>query len=436
MTLSRSIVFSGIMALATVATAQTEPLTLAKALGTVEGVNVSVLLSREAAAQALEAANQQRVGIMPIVNLSAQQRRTEAVSVATSGALTQTPATNRFDGKLTGSMALLNPQQLAALKAARAGVAVAQADYQATVQAVMNAVAQTFFTHLRNLRRIDVLDSNIVRAKALVNLAQNQLAAGVATQIDVTRAESLLAQAEQARLQQDTVVYQSALLLQRLLDLDPARGLALAGFEVRRVNAGSFAEGLDQTAFAQRADWLRAQKAVEQSKLDLRTAKFQRLPALGLSGEYGYAAAEVLDSSTKQAWFAGATVTVPIFDGLKSGADQRAALSRQRAQAARLHNLELQISAELRLAQQDATSRYAQITVAEKSLRLAEQELELAQKRFGQGVADNREIIEAQNRLAVASDGLVEAVYQYNLSRVELARAKGDVRGILAERVE
>ena len=424
------------MVLASVATAQTEPLTLAKALGTVEGVNVSVLLSREAAAQALEAANQQRVGIMPIVNLNAQQRRTESVSVATSGALTQTPATNRFDGKLTGSMALLNPQQLAALKASRAGVAVAQADYQATVQAVMSSVAQTFFTHLRNLRRIDVLDSNTVRAKALVNLAQNQLAAGVATQIDVTRAESLLAQAEQARLQQDTVVYQSALLLQRLLDIDPARGLALAGFEVRRVNAGSFAEGFEQTTFAKRADWLRAQKAVEQSKLDLRTAKFQRLPALGLSGEYGYAAAEVLDSSTKQAWFAGATVTVPIFDGLKSGADQRAALSRQRAQSARLHNLELQISAELRLAQQDATSRFAQITVAEKSLRLAEQELELAQKRFGQGVADNREIIEAQNRLAVASDGLVEAVYQYNLSRVELARAKGDVRGILAEKVE
>jgi len=263
------------------------------------------LLSREAAAQALEASNQQRVGIMPVVNLSAQQRRTEAVSVASGGASTQTPATNRFDGGTTGSLALLNPQQLAALKASRAGVAVAQADYQATVQAVMSSVAQTFFTHLRNLRRIDVLDANTARAKALVNLAQNQLAAGVATQIDVTRAESLLAQAEQARLQQDTVVYQSALLLQRLLDLDPARGLALAGFEVRRVNAGAFAEGFDQTTFAERADWLRGQKAVEQSKLELRTAKFQRLPALGLSGEYGYAAAEVLDSSTKQAWFAG-----------------------------------------------------------------------------------------------------------------------------------
>lgn len=434
--LSRLLSVVGLLGLAVAAAAQTEPLTLAKALGSVEGANVNVLLSREAAAQALEATYQQRVGIMPVVNLSAQQRRSETVGVATSGALTQTPATNRFDGKLTGSMALLNPQQLAALKASRAGVAVAQADYQATVQAVMSTVAQTFFTHLRNLRRIDVLDANTARAQALVDLARNQLAAGVATQIDVTRAESLLAQAEQARLQQDTVVYQSALLLQRLLDLDPAGALALANFEVRRVNAGSLAGGLDPTAYARRADWLRAQKAVEQSKLEVQTAKFQRLPALGLNGEYGYAAAEAFDTNTKQAWFAGATVTVPIFDGLKSGADQRVALSRQRAQAARLHNLELQISAELRLAQQDARSRYAQITVAETALRLAEQELELAQKRFGQGVADNREIIEAQNRLAVASDGLVEAVYQYNLSRVELARAKGDVRGILAERVE
>jgi outer membrane protein TolC len=212
--------------------------------------------------------------------------------------------------------------------------------------------------------------------------------------------------------------------------------LALADFQVRRVNAGAFAEGFEQTTFTKRPDWLRAQKALEQARLDLKTAKFERLPLLGLGGEYGFVAAEVFDDTKKQAWFAGATVSMPIFDGLKSSADQRAALSRQRSQAARLKNLELQISAELRLATQDASSRFAQITVAEKSLSLAAQELELAQRRFQQGVADNREIIEAQNRLAVASDGLVEAVYQYNLSRVELARSKGDVRGILAERIE
>ena len=100
----------------------------------------------------------------------------------------------------------------------------------------------------------------------------------------------------------------------------------------------------------------------------------------------------------------------------------------------RLHTLELQISAELLLARQDAGSRNAQITVAEKSLRLAKEQLALAQERYRQGVADNREVVEAQTSLAIADDNFVEAVYQYNLSRVELARAKGDVRTVLAEK--
>jgi outer membrane protein TolC len=101
-----------------------------------------------------------------------------------------------------------------------------------------------------------------------------------------------------------------------------------------------------------------------------------------------------------------------------------------------VRSLELQISSELRLAVQDAGSRNAQIEVAEKSLRLAQEELRLAQQRYQQGVADNREVVEAQNRLAIAEDNLVEATFQYNLSRVELARAKGDVRAVLAEKVQ
>lgn len=71
-----------------------------------------------------------------------------------------------------------------------------------------------------------------------------------------------------------------------------------------------------------------------------------------------------------------------------------------------------------------------------KNARLAEEQLRLARSRYNEGVADNREIIEAQTQLAVAADNLLEAVYQYNLSRVELARAKGDVRAVLAEKAQ
>lgn len=409
-------------------------LTLEQALASVERVSVTVLLSREAAAQAFEVVNQQRAGVMPLVDASLQQRRSQGVSIATVVVASGRPA-SRFDGLLSGNYPLLNMQRLSALRGAKTGAQAAEANYQAVVQDIMTSVAQSYFANLRNLRRLDVLDANIARARALLELARNQLAAGVATQIDVTRAEAQVAQAEQARLQQVTVLYQSELLLKRILDLESGGQLKLADFQVRRADATLFTFSDKKTAFEKRADYLAAQKTLEQTQIDVRSAKFERLPTLSLTGTYGYASANFDDNSKQEQWSAGVGLSVPVFDGLRNGANRRIALSRQRAQAARVHNLELQITSELRLALQDAGSRNAQITVAGKNLQLAQEELRLAQQRYRQGVADNREVVEAQNRLAIADDNFVEAVYQYNLSRVELARTRGDVRSVLSEKV-
>lgn len=409
-------------------------LTLQQALATVENVNVNVLLSREAAAQAVEAVNQQRSTTLPQLDAVVQQRRSQGVSIATVVVASGRPA-SRFDALVSGSYALLHPQRLSALRGARVGAQVARANYEAVIQDVLADVAETYFTHLRNLRRLDVLDANIARAKSLLELARNQLAAGVATQIDVTRAEAQVAQAEQARMQQVTALYRSELFLKRLLDLDPGGPLQLADFQVRRADAILYTFSEEKTAFERRADYLAAQKALEQSQIDVRTARYERLPSLALTGNYGYASANFDDNTKQDQWSAGLGLNIPIFDGLRAGANKRIALSRQRAQSSRLHNLELQISSELRLALQDAGSRNAQIAVAEKNLHLAQEELRLAQQRYRQGVADNREVVEAQNRLAIADDNFVEAVYQYNLSRVELARTKGDVRAVLTEKV-
>ena len=408
-------------------------LTLEEALGTVEGVNLTVLLSRETAAQAVETANIARVGILPNIALSGQQRRTDSVSIS-GGVPLSGFVSNRFDGLFTGSYNLFSAQAISALQSARAGVGIAQADYRSTLQLVLASVAQSYFTHLRNLRRLAVFDANVVRSRALLELAQNQFNAGVVTRIDVTRAQGQLELDIQARLQQETVDYTSELALKRQLGLDPLPPLQLADFAVQRVDPTKLGVGADQSVFDQRADWVRAQKAVEQARIDVRTATYERLPTLTLSGQYGQAAANYNDSGQKQEWFFGGIVSVPIFDGLRAGADRRAALSRQRGQELRLHDMELQISSELLLARQNASSRNAQITVADDNVKIAHEQLALAQERYRQGVANNLEVVQAQASLAVADDNYVEAVYQYNLSRTELARAKGDVRTVLAEK--
>ncbi len=110
-------------------------MTLEQAMASVERVGLNVLLSREAAAQAVEVANQQRSGNLPILTASAQQRRSQGVSIATVVVTSGRPA-NRFDALLSGSYALFDPDVRATLAAARMGIQVAQANYAAAVQAV------------------------------------------------------------------------------------------------------------------------------------------------------------------------------------------------------------------------------------------------------------------------------------------------------------
>ncbi len=331
---------------------------------------------------------------------------------------------------------MLDPQRIASYAAARLGVRVAELNVEETRETVLAAVAETYFRHLRNISRVGVLDANIQRARALLDLAQRQVDAQVATQIDVTRAEAQLATAEQARLQQETVLRESELQLKRFLALDLSEPLTLEQFEVRRVEASPFSVGLEMTAFEKRADYLRAMQQLEQNELEVRAAKFGRLPAIALNGSTGIVGEVAFDGDDAQVWSGGVSLSVPVFDGARTRALTRLALSRQRAQELRVQDLRLQIGAEVRLANQDTRSRHAQVAVAERSLRLAEEELRLAQIRFEQGVADNREIVDAQNSLAIASDNLIEAIYQYNLSRLELARVRGGVREILDEQTE
>jgi len=421
-----------VAALAFQSAAHAATLTLREALEAVDRTSITVLLSREAAVQAIAASQQQRAALLPNVTLNASQNRSSSASFA-NGTVSQNSPSNRFSGTLNATLNLLDAQNIASYSASKLAVNVAELDVNVARETVTATVAQTYFQHLRNLRRITVLDANIARAKALLDLARTRAETGVATQIDVTRAEAVLATAEQARLQQETVVQSSELSLKQLLDLDLNEPLVLADFTVRRVEAPTYAASLEQTAFEKRYDYLRAIKLLEQNQLEVKAAKFDRLPSLSVTGNVGLASEVIFDDDNADTWAGGVSLSMPVFDSGRTRNLTGIALSRLRAQELRVRNLRLQIGAEVRLASQDARSRFAQVAVAERSLRLAEDELALAQRRFEQGVADNREIIDAQNSLAVASDNLVEAFYQYNLSRVTLARTSGDVRLVLGE---
>jgi len=165
-----------------------------------------------------------------------------------------------------------------------------------------------------------------------------------------------------------------------------------------------------------------------------RSAGRERLPAVGVFGQAGYNTDVVFDGNEREYWSAGVRLDVPIFDGSRISANEQIAESRIRQQEFRIESLRDAIESEWRIAVQDVQSKLAQVAVAERNLALADEEQQLARIRYEQGVADNRELIDAENRFTVSSFNLVNATYDYYQARVELARVRGNVRLILGER--
>ena len=90
-----------------------------------------------------------------------------------------------------------------------------------------------------------------------------------------------------------------------------------------------------------------------------------------------------------------------------------------------MDNLRGQIDVEVRTALLDLNAANDQVQVARSSVDLAQQALTQAQDRFTAGVADNLEVIQAQEALVTANENYISSLYAHNLSKVEYARAVG-----------
>jgi len=99
-----------------------------------------------------------------------------------------------------------------------------------------------------------------------------------------------------------------------------------------------------------------------------------------------------------------------------------------REEEIRTRDLGLQVELDVRLALDSLRSADSQVQTAAQGLTLAQSELEQAQRRYQAGVANSLEVTDAQNRLDRARDNQVDALYNYNLARLELATATGAIQ--------
>ena len=72
-----------------------------------------------------------------------------------------------------------------------------------------------------------------------------------------------------------------------------------------------------------------------------------------------------------------------------------------------------------------------QVAAAREGLKLAENELAQAQRRFKAGVGSSIETTDAQTRLERARDNLIQALFSHNVARIDLYSAMGTIKQMI-----
>lgn len=332
-----------------------------------------------------------------------------------------------FDARIKASQKLVDFAAAAELSGAEFGARAAAAQADASREAIASRAALAYIQVLGNEQMLASAEADLGLANDLLTLSRDQQKAGIASGVDVARAQTAVAQDRYAVSETETAIAQARLQLQRLAVLPMDQPLQLSGDLDHDGTPDLDVDHALQLARSQRPELAAIDASIKQADAELSAAKRRRLPTLSLVADYGLSS-NTPGTHDEDTYRYGATLDLPIYAGGAIKAQEDAARHRLEQQRIQLDDLRQQIEQDVRLAVATAANTREQVRAALSARDLAERELELARDRFRNGVADNVDVVRAQASLARARAQAIAAQAAYQQARVNLAAAQGQAR--------
>jgi outer membrane protein len=316
-------------------------------------------------------------------------------------------------------------------QAARETANASKSDSLSTREQVILLVVSQYIGTLRAVANVQASQSRVELAQALYDQAADVQKEGVGTGIDTLRANVELQNEKQRLLEAQADRDTSLFGLSRLLNLDPRQVIELADslsfFETPQPEVVASID----SALAERQEWKALQEQLKSAGFQKKASSESRLPRLDFNGNWAYLGG----SSTTgiPTYNYEAAVTVPLFTGGRIHAEVvRADLEIQKLQQQE-DDLRNQIALEVKTALLNLDSARSQVTVANLGMQLSKEEVDQARDRFRAGVANNIEVIQAQDSLARANDNQIAALYRFNQARADYARSIGQMEKVYSK---
>ena len=155
----------------------------------------------------------------------------------------------------------------------------------------------------------------------------------------------------------------------------------------------------------------------------------ERLPSLIAQGDYGLIGNRW--NNSVDTYNLALLLQIPIFDGAQREGRIAEARSQLRQEALRMRSVLNYVKMEVHDALAAMSAAKEQVSIARIGMQSAAKELDLARERYAVlTAASHFELTNALTAVAQARENLVNALFQLNTSRVNLARATGSLSSL------
>jgi outer membrane protein TolC len=331
---------------------------------------------------------------------------------------------NYFDVRASASQSVFNLRSLERERAASESLRAAQFTFKDAREMVVLAVGNSYLLAIASTARVETAEAQVKSAQALYDKAVDQQKAGLSPAIDTLRAQVELQTRRQQLIVASNELAKQRLSVARIIGLPLGQEFVLTEKAPYQALAALPVDAYLQRAYTGRADYQAALSHVRAAELSRRAAEAGRYPSLGVDANYGDIG--VTPAHSNGTWQVSGGLNIPIFAGNKVHGEVLEADAQLKQARSQLADLQGHIDYEVRTALLDLNAAAEQVEVARSSVELAEQAFAQSQDRFSAGVADNLEVVQAQETLAGAHESYIQSLYAHNVSKVELAFAIGD----------
>jgi outer membrane protein TolC len=334
------------------------------------------------------------------------------------------PAFNYFDARASLTQSVFNFKDLEKERSATESVKAAKFSYKDARETVVLAVGNAYLQAIASAARVETAEAQVKSAQALYDKAEDQQKAGLTPSIDTLRSRVELQTRQQQLIVARNDLAKERLTVARIIGVPLGQEFVLTETAPYQALAPQPVDIYLQRAYASRGDYQAAESQVRAAELSRRGASAGHYPSLDVSANLGDIG--VAPGQSNGTWQVQGGVTIPIFAGNRVHSDVLEADAQLKQARQQLADLRGRIDYEVRTAVLDLNAAADQVEVARISVDLAEQTLAQSRDRFSAGVADNLEVVQAQEAVASAHESYIESLYNHNLAKVQLAHSIGD----------